>query len=689
MQSRFARWSLSGLLAAAAAFSGVPVLAAAPALPGGPEAASSFWTPSPADTLAREEALYRQHIFTLANPFFEGRVPGTRGNDDAADYLQFWFERHGLAPAFTAKDGKPSYFQPFSPQRLRRAGVDEQRVVLPGGRELEPTEDYSVLAYSDSGNLTAPVVFAGYAIEQGAGGYRGFVRGPAGSNGLGGKIALILRFEPMTSEGRSRWADEGWSEHAGLLPKIRAAVERGAKGVIIVNPPGAQDPRASRLMRFIEGRAEGTVEGVPVVMLSQPAADAMLAAVDPQKRTLDQLRAHADESGEMLPLGEQGVTISVKINPPGTTHNVGAVLRGKGALADEYVVIGAHFDHVGYGDFGSLGGREARGKIHPGADDNASGTSGMLTLAARFAEHYKSLPDDANARSIAFFGWSAEESGLEGSAFYCNGNMIAPADKHYLYINLDMIGRLREKPPLEVTGVGSAGGLEAWLKPYWDHAGFPIVAKRRAPPNSDHASFFNVKVPVIFLFTGLHTEYHRPADTADQINIEGAVKVLDLAGRIALDAITRAEPLVFGAPDPTPPADPATPTEAEKPAPPVAPPAAVPAAGPRVDPAPDPLGDGAQPVRSIGGVRFGVMPGDYADDNPGVLIGQVFENTPASKAGLRAGDRMIKWNGKEIKTVEDWTPLLRAQKAGDVVDVTYVRAGLTLDTKVTLEARRD
>ena len=237
--------------------------------------------------------------------------------------------------------------------------------------------------------------------------------------------------------------------------------------------------------------------------------------------------------------------------------------------------------------------------------------------------------------------------------------MVMPKDKNSLMINLDMIGRLRDGPPLEATGVASAVGLRDWLQPYFDTAGFPIAVKDRAPGNSDHASFFNVGVPIVFLFTGLHDEYHTPNDTADLINVQGAVKVTDLAYRLAIDAAKRPARFVFAKDEPKPVAK-----QGDSPA----------------DPAAD------QPARPTG-VRFGIAPADYADDKKGVLIGDVFDGTPAAKAGLKKGDRMMTWNGAAIDTVEAWMPLLRKHKPGDKVDIVFQRDGKEDKVTVTLEAR--
>lgn len=661
--------ALAGLALSTATLS----LTSGPAL-AGPTAAAVDAKYTPADEEARKaiEAVYRQHLVTLADPWFEGRAPGTRGNTDAADYLEFYFRRYGLSPAFpeeTTSGEQPnafaSYRQEMTPARLRTGQlvVESQKLTI-AGTTLAPNTDFGALGLSGSAAAAGPLVFVGYGIESGRDGYKGF---PDGTD-LKGKIALVLRFEPMKEDGTSKWSDRGWSPSSGLAAKLAAVSSRGAAGIIVVNAPGAKDPRMGRLATINETR-QGTAQSVPVVMVSEAAAESMVKAADAQGRSLADLRKLADDQGVVVDLPRATVDLDVKMKTERTTSpNVAGILKGKGALADEYIVIGAHYDHVGYGEFGSMSGET--GKIHPGADDNASGTSGVLVLAKKLAEHYATLPADANMRSILFMGFTAEESGLEGSRHYTR-NMIAPKEKHFLMINLDMVGRLRDDPPMEVSGLGSAGGLADWAKPFFDNAGFNILPKVTASQfdgRSDQASFHAVGIPNMFFFTGLHTDYHRPIDTADKINIEGAAKIVDLAGRMAIDAAARTEPFPFGKAG-QPPAE-----EAPKPAEPAA-------------ARPAPAADNPAPAGPGGGVRFGVMPADYADDVPGVLIGQVFPNTPASKAGLKDNDRMVKWNGKAIKAVEDWTPLLRAQKPGDKVEVTITRDGKEMTLTVVLEAR--
>jgi hypothetical protein len=628
--------------------------------------------------LPAEARRFNDHVITLANPFFEGRAPGTAGNRFAAEYIEHYFRKFGLQPAFDAAgasgDGqavepRASYRQTFRSGQEMRV-VEEAAALLMGPdaadrRDLGPGRDFVVLGASGSGHVQAPVVFAGYGIVDGPEGYASF---PSDAD-FAGKIAMVLRFEPMDEEGHSLWADRGWSPAAQLEAKIAAVVQRKAAGVILVNPPGASDPRATTLMdrrAATGGGSFGRGSQPPVVQISHRAAEQLFMAAFPDgDMTLLRARQSADDGGAAFELPDVEVELRTRIlREPVLTDNVGAILPGRGGLAREFIVIGAHYDHVGYGPAGAQ--PQNYGKLHPGADDNASGTAGVLILAEKLSEAYEAMGPGESARSIMFLAFSAEELGLIGSRYFVNN---PPSDFELgqisLMLNLDMIGRLRETgeraPGLSVEGVESARGLLDWLRPYFEQSDVKVRHAGRVSPNSDHASFHRQNIPVLFFFTGLHREYHMPTDVGATINQLGAAKVLALAYDVALGLALREQKFQFaGRRSARPQAG-----EAEEPRdPPQAP------ATPRT-----------------GGVRFGIAPGNYNDDEPGIEVAEVYENTSAAEAGVKIGDRIIRWNEHEVTTVESWMPLLARHKPGDVVKVTVVRGGEEITLDVTLRGR--
>jgi Zn-dependent M28 family amino/carboxypeptidase len=689
-----------------------PAAWSVPALVGG----TGNVEPSSAEVLASDSLVWRQHVTTLANPFMEGRAPGTKGNRTAADYVQWNFERLGLKPAFPleTKDdegnvsGKPfaSYRQEFKAPPSQRPEdkfkLIEQAASYEAGGKARPLvggKDFNALGYSATGEVTGPVVFAGYSLDIEEHEYYSY---PPKTD-LSGKVVMIFRFEPLTDEGKSQWSedeDQPWTTAAAIEPKFREATYHNAAAIIFVNPPGVQDDRASRLEDI---RFGGTQQKVPVIMMSRDAADAFVRKADKKGRSLMDLRKLADKSGGVVEFKDNvRLTINTKIEKPVLmTDNVGAILPGKGKLADEYVVIGSHYDHVGYGYFGSRAGEA--GKIHPGADDNASGTSGNLLVAKKLAEAYAALPEEAEARSVLFLAFSAEESGLVGSKWYTK-HMIAPVDKHYLMLNMDMIGRLRNtKQGLEIGGVGTAKGLKSWLQPYIESSGINVKQSKVGAPNSDHFSFYTSKIPSLFFFTGLHKEYHTPADTVDLLNFDGAAQTADLVFRIALDAAQREEPFAFSngtgdddedlketnTPEKAHPLqnDPAKVSakaarDAEKAAdkdPHAGNPHA--AAGNPEEPAPV-----QRPARRV---RLGIAPGNYADDEPGVMVDSITsEDSPAAKAGLREGDRLMKWDDTVLKDVMTLQTCMEKSKPGDTVKIALIRDGkeMSVDVKLTAPA---
>lgn len=603
-------------------------------------------TDSPVATLLQaldaDVRTYNEHITTLANPFFQGRAPGLRGNNLAAEYIAFHFKQSGLTPAFasesTASEGSTvltplsDWFQPFSTGTT--TDIASASLSAGGVGSFTLGRDFSVLGYTGEDDLSdLPLVFVGYAIESGRSGYTSFPE----DTDLSGKVALILRFEPMDEAGQSQWLPGGWTPNAGLEAKFRAAERLGAAAVILVNPPGADDDRAGRLESIRTSSQFGAPLDIPVIQMTETAADRLVRAADEEGRSLLDLRRLADAGPAIIDLPDQPVSVEVDLErKPTMTQNVGGILPGLGDLADQYVVIGAHFDHVGYGfDGGSLAGASGMGKLHPGADDNGSGTSGLLLAAQRMASLYAELPEDADARSILFLAFSGEELGLLGSAHYVN-NSIIPIDKHTFMLNMDMIGRLREGV-MELGGVGTAEGLLDFLQPKMDASGLDIRPLPSGVGPSDHTNFFNAGMPVLFLHTLLHDEYHRPTDFSWTINSVGAVKVVNLCLDIALDLATRPEPFVRGTP--------------------------------------------ATRARAY----LGITGEDHEDE--GVLIVSIAEDTPASRAGLLPGDIIIAWDDETITDQEQWRPLLRARRPGDKVNITVLRNSEELTLTCTLGRR--
>lgn len=624
-----------------------------------------------------------QHVSTLADPFFEGRSADTRGKKLAGEYVRFHFERAGLKPAFPqASEAAPDAPTPaFDPSQTVPLDAEvklehpepplsgsgpiqplvtyEQPFTVPGNMLVNAAEvaftagesrttfqlgaDYNPLGMSGRANASGPLVYAGYGIDDGPDGYSSFKEG----DDLKGKIALIFRFEPMDAQGHSLWVDNKttgvWTQRSGLVQKVRAVLAHGAEGVIVVNPPGADDPRANRL-ETTRGTRFGQVDK-PVIMLSSEAAAKLVAAADPEARSLTKLRELSDGSWRgVIDLPNTTVTLNVDIERERlATRNIGGILPGKGSLAGEYVIIGAHYDHVGYGYLAGASPANV-GKLHPGADDNASGTSGLIMLAERLSKQYADLPEGASARTILFLAFGAEEMGLLGAQHFVKTTTLG-ASQMTAMLNMDMIGRV-DSNKLQVSGVGSAVEWESVLQPLLTASGFDVKTSNGGQGPSDHAVFARASVPVLHFFSGTHPNYHQPTDTADRINCEGGARVVELIENVAMTVATRPERMTFKDAGPS-----------ERPG------------GPRT---------GAK-------VRLGIQPGDYDDDKPGVLVGGVSENSSAALAGVKPGDRLIRWNGKEVKDIYGMMERLGDHNPGDVVELVVIRDGAEVTLKATLQ----
>jgi hypothetical protein len=595
---------------------------------------------------------FETHVRTLANPFFEGRAPGTVGGDLAADYLAFYFERLGLEPAFETTIETPggaaartvtSYLQPFELGR-GRVKADSQQLSIFTEQSHAPLmhgEDFVALGMSGNGDAVGPVTFVGYSIADGREDYTSY----PGEVDLTDRIALMLRFEPMTEAGQSLWATEEnrWSRHAGLNNKIEAAIERGAAGILLVSPPHADDPRAGALQLPNDTRF-GRPYDVPILMITPEVANRILEAGEPQGRDVKTLAEAVAREGEVIDLENVEVNIAASLHLEAlTASNVAAVLPGKGDLADEYVVIGGHYDHIGYGRFGARGGN--RGVIHIGADDNASGVAGTLLLADRLTDHYESLSDDHSMRSIVFALFTAEEMGLHGSAHFVEEPPIH-MDKTVAMLNMDMIGAM-QNDTLTVYGTGSADEFSELLEPLFEASGLTVEAKKTSSGRSDEASFQRRAVPGLHFFSGLHDRYHTPRDRPDLLNYDGAIKIVNLVEDVALELAARTEPLTYHERS-------ATQSSAR---------------------------------RSEIKVRFGIAPGGYGAEEGGVSVGQVFPGTTAAQAGLEKGDLIIRWGGEDVPDVGRWMELLKEHEPGDAVDIVILRDGEESEIGVVLQGR--
>lgn len=584
---------------------------------------------------------YAERVAWLASPEREGRLPGTPEMADAAAYLQRELRALHLGPLFDrfalTADGdeertpRGSFRQTLELGARATVARESMTLHLPTG-DLPIERGFDVLPLGGSRKLErAPVVFAGFAIASGPDGYLGF---PFGVD-MHGKAALVLRYEPMDATGRSLWTGHGWTPSIGVFGKVLAASRRGADAVVLVTPPRVegQDEDDLLALRF-DPPQEPMTESLVASLGARHAAE-LIDSGDPRGRTLPELVDHAASAEPIVELKNVAVSISGEVAlEPVHGDNIGAVLPGRGALADEYILIGAHYDHLGRGARGTRR-PEALDTVHPGADDNASGVAGVLLAAERLTSRYDGLgPGDA-ARSIAFVLFTAQEPGNKGSEHYVRQPPV-PLGDHALMINLDMIGSLSDDGVLEVNGLQWTPEIDRIAEPVLESAGMTIAESLTVDRSqSDHAPFDDRGVPNVFFFTGFTDRYHTPDDTFGSVDVEGGARVAALAADVAW-AVARYEGRLGG----------------------------------RTTGGEDALGrSGGTPV------RVGLAPAADDGRGEGVRVARVFEDTAAGDAGLRAGDRIISWGGQRVSTVEEWSELLAGHSPGDRVRVDFVRRG--------------
>jgi hypothetical protein len=566
----------------------------------------------------------------LAAPAMDGRAAGTPGADRAAQYLADHFHRIGLRPL--GESG--TYLQPFMVLTRVRLGADNRlEVSAPGAavRPFTPGADFVPFTFSDDGEAAGEVVFAGYGITAPPLGYDDY----AGLD-VRGKAVLVMTGEPQEQNPQGPFRPPEHFHYTELRHKILNAREHGAVAVVVVE----SSARAGDAPRPIRGTTPAW--GIFAVSATRAVADALLA---PAGLGLSALRAEIDQrlAPQSRPL--PGVTARLRIalvREQGQTANVVGLLPGTDpALRDEVVVVGAHYDHLGRGSPFSLAAAETD-DIHPGADDNASGTATVLGLAEAFTRA------GGARRSLVFVTFSGEELGLLGSTHYVRQPPV-PIERTVAMVNFDMVGRMRDDQ-LYVMGVDTGQGLRALVEQAAAGLSVKLVLRGDGVGPSDHTAFVNRDRPVAFFFTGTHGDYHRPTDTADKINADGMWKVLVVAFRTVSALADRPDRLRFV----------------------------------RVAPLAPPSGRGAGGY----GPYFGSVPDFGESPGPGVRVSGVRPGSPAERAGLQTGDVIVRFAGVSIRTLDDFTFVLRTRRAGDMVEVTVLRDGVERTLRATLEQRR-
>lgn len=586
-------------------------------------------------------AWYQEHVDYLASDELEGRMSGTDGCKEAAKYIASSLYNSHLRPGV---DGA-SWFQEFEFTSGVTLGPDNRAEWITHGQStpMKIDVDFVPVFFSPNVEVEGGLLFAGYGISASQDeNYDDYADIDAD-----GKVVIVLRGEPQT-EDEAHFAGKRPTAFSDLRYKAFNAKKQGAVGMIIVTGP--LDKRATEEDKLMGvGRSDVYGESaIPIIHMKREKIEEVMGFFSGD---LKEMQRKMDEEIAPATLDMSYVTAKIRtdlVKVYTKTENVVGILPGT-EKPDEYIIIGAHYDHLGHGEGGTTLPSEELEKlpmnerIHNGADDNASGTAGLLELAEYFGF------SQANKRTLVFIAFGAEELGVLGSLHYVK-NPVVPLDNTVAMINMDMIGRVQNKV-ITLQGIGTAAEWPEILDAAGE--GSPLTLKRfdDGVGGSDYTSFYTAGIPVLNFFSGVHVDYHRPTDTADKINAEDAVEVLEVAKNIILKMDDYGS-LTFQK------------TKA-------------------------PETSGAGQVDQGGGfsVYLGTIPDYSYTGSEGVMIAGVREGSPAEKAGMAAGDILVQIGDAEIKNIYDFTYALQDHKPGDVVLIAVLRNGERVELEATLTGR--
>ncbi|HET9856761.1 MAG TPA: M28 family peptidase, partial [Chthoniobacterales bacterium] len=478
-----------------------------------------------AQSFPSESGDLRSKVEWLADPARDGRMTGTNGTKASAKWLSDYFGKIGL------KSFGRDFALPFQFNAGERVLPEKCRLEIQtdGSKSTKGKldEDFRPLPFSENGDANGEVVFAGYGLVvpgDGSARYDSY----AGLD-VKKKIVLILRYVPENVDPTRR---AQLNRYAGLRYKAMIARERGAKAVLVATGPNS--PHVGELVPLTNDFTNAS-SGIVAMSINGKMADALLAA---NGKTLKQLQTELDtenphtESGAVLSKTKITLSSGVEHVKKNDADVVGYLPPSEKSGNEEYVVVGAHYDHLGRGGISSLERAGEENQIHPGADDNASGVAWVMELAASLDKEHAEHPEKFR-RGVIFACWSGEEIGLIGSAAFCDHPPV-PLNKVVAYVNADMIGRMHDNK-LTLQGVGSSHSWRKLIEKRNIAAGFNLILQDDPYLPTDVTSFYTRNIPVVNFFTGAHEDYHRPTDTADKINYKDLERVTKFARDLIVD----------------------------------------------------------------------------------------------------------------------------------------------------------
>jgi aminopeptidase YwaD len=547
------------------------------------------------------------HIKYLSSDSLKGRDTGSEGDSLAAEYIKGQLAAYGLIPL--TGDG----FERFKVTKTVVAGKENSLSV--NSTAYSPEDDFTPVDFTENSKLKAEVVFAGYGFSINNDSlkwddYKGM--------DVKNKWVMILRSDPESDNPKSKFGPFSADRNKAMVAK-----DKGAAGVLLVS--GQSFDNSDTFDPLSKG---GYSVGIPVLRIKRAVADAILAKsklniIDLEKKLADGKKPFSLATGTIV----DGT--SEIINYQTNTRNVIMVLPGEDdSLKNQYLIFGAHFDHLGMGGPGSGSRAVDTIAVHHGADDNASGVAMLIEIAGKFAG-----TKNSHKRSLVFVAFTGEEKGLLGSKYFSE-NSIFDLKKADAMINFDMVGRLKETREIQLGGVGTSDSLKERAIAIDDTNKIKLTFTEEGSGPSDHSSFYSKNVPVLYFTTGAHDDYHTPGDTWDKINYKGMVSISDLVYKMTSGLANETGKLVFKE------------------------------AGPKEDP--------NRPPRRKG-ITLGIMPDVTGSVKNGLKVEAVTPGKPGAIGGMKKGDIIVSVDGKAVNNIGDYMFRMSQVKKGQTIPVEVLR----------------
>lgn len=554
----------------------------------------------------------KQSIGFLASDSLKGRQPGSKEITIAAEYIHNQFKEAGL------KIGKDNGFQSF--ELVTGASLGKNNEFFFNGKYGVVGKDFTPLAFTKNALLFAKMTFVGYGLSIKTDSlnwddYKGI--------DVTGRWVIILRGHPELNKSESRF-----NEFSDERSKVLLATDKGASGVIFVTP--VEMNKTDELMALNYDKSPAIAD-IPVVNISRSMIDTLLNNSKNQFiADLENSINKTKKSNSFHLFEKLLVKTDLQLNKQ-LTQNVYGILEGSDAsLKNEYIIIGAHYDHLGFGGPGSGSRMPDTVVVHNGADDNASGVAGLIEMAQKLYAEKNKLK-----RSVIFVAFSAEELGLLGSKYFAK-NLPVKTTQIKAMVNFDMIGRLQTTDPyILISGTGTSAESENLLNELGKNTKILLKFSPEGYGASDHASFYAQNIPVFFFTTGAHEDYHTPFDDAERINYEGEKQVLDFAYMLISNLVNREKSLTFKE------------------------------SGPKSDAG----------RRTNLKVTLGIMPDFSGQSDKGLRADQVTNGGPAFKAGMLKGDLIVAIEGKPVKNIYEYMSRLKQLQKGQLISVDVLRDG--------------